>query len=120
MIAPARIEEELREQWVDATTAARFLGLDKSHLTAQLRAGKLPGAIQFGGARVWLIPRQAVEVYRGAHLDPDRYRVKRGPAGGDPVALRDTQPEATCAQCGKYGLVAGYGPGRAPLCDECL
>jgi hypothetical protein len=70
------IQKQLEEDYLDAPGAAEALGLDKSHLCVQLRAGKLPGAFQWGSTRLWFIPRVAVESYRETHANPDRHRRK--------------------------------------------
>jgi hypothetical protein len=81
----------LREDYTSAPAAARELGLDKSHLCTQLRAGKFPGAFQFdaeygGGRAPWVIPRVAVAAYRETHLTPDHHRKHKKTSNGVPSA----------------------------------
>ncbi|HEU4753405.1 MAG TPA: hypothetical protein VFU47_09890, partial [Armatimonadota bacterium] len=59
---PRTIQRQLEEDYVDAATAARELGMDKSHLTTFLRAGRVPGAFQWGTKAFWIIPRSALPI----------------------------------------------------------
>jgi hypothetical protein len=69
---PTALQRELTEHYCDAPTAAGILQLDKSHVCAQLRAGRFPGAFRFGTSRVsqWVIPLAAVRAYKETLIDP--------------------------------------------------
>lgn len=49
------------DEYVDAATAAKMLGLTTATISCQVRAGRFPGHIKVGSTR--LIPRKAVENY---------------------------------------------------------
>ena len=49
------------DEYVDAATAAKMLGLTTATISCQVKAGRFPGHIKVGSTR--LIPRVAVENY---------------------------------------------------------
>ena len=59
------------DEYVDASTAAKMLGLTTATVSMQVKAGRFPGHIKVGSTR--LIPRVAVENYT---------RLKPGPKKG--------------------------------------
>lgn len=64
---PTTLQRELEQHYCDAPTAAGILNLDKSHVCAQLRAGRFPGAFRWGSSQdrsQWIIPLTAVHAYR--------------------------------------------------------
>ena len=82
MMPRRTFQQQLEEDYLPLAAAAQYLDLDKSHLSVQLRAGKLPGAFQWGhagGGPIWIIPRVALEAYRGTHLGQRRGKNSRMP-----------------------------------------
>ena len=49
------------DEYIDASTAAKLLGLTRATISFQCKANRFPGAVHIG--HFWLIPREAVENY---------------------------------------------------------
>ena len=49
------------DEYVDAVTAAKMLGLTRATVSFQLKANRFPGQVKIG--HFWLIPRASVENY---------------------------------------------------------
>ncbi len=49
------------DEYIDAVTAAEILGVSRSAVSFQCKAGRFPGLVRIG--HFWLIPRKAVENY---------------------------------------------------------
>ena len=49
------------DEYVDATTAAKMLGLTRATISYQCKVGRFPGQVRIG--HFWAIPREIVEKY---------------------------------------------------------